>query len=175
MVVNIKTIKVSLSEKGLDNLITKLNTLKEGLKEADNQIVKEMAKNVEDMVTNNINQTPYKDGNDETVAYSEINGNKAVAGMRGRQCVYNEFGTGTKGEESPHPEKGKFNLKGYNTGPKIRPDNNGNLVWWYFKDGKPWYTNGIPAGKQVFKAANELRKIKGNIIKDKVGEVISKL
>ena len=108
--VNIKNIKVSLSEEGLDNLITKLNTLKEGLKEADNQIVKEMAKNVEDMVANNINQTPYKDGNDESVAYSEINENKAVAGMKGSQCVYLEFGTGTEGASAPHPEKNKHSL-----------------------------------------------------------------
>lgn len=187
MVVNIKNIKISLSEKDLDGLISKLNMLKTGLKEADNQIVKEMAKNVEDMVANNINQTPYKDGNDESVAYSEINGNKAVAGMKGSQCVYLEFGTGTEGASAPHPEKNKHSLKGYNTGKTIRPNKKdtstasalgikaNGLYWTYMDNGIKMYTQGIPAGKQVFKAVNDLNKIKLKIIKDKVGEVISKL
>ena len=42
-------------------------------------------------------------------------------------------------------------------------------------NGIKMYTQGIPAGKQVFKAANDLKNIKLKIIKDKVGEVISKL
>ena len=176
MVVNIKNIKVSLSEKDLDGLISKLNTLKTGLKEADNQIVKEMAKNVEDMVVNNINQTPYKDGNDESVAYSEINGSKAVAGMKGSQCVYLEFGTGTEGTSATHPEKNKHSLKGYNTGPKIKVSKTGELFWLYRdKNGELIKTQGITAGKQVFNASVLLKGKKIQIIKNRVGEVISKL
>ena len=176
MVVNIKTIKVSLSEQGLDNLITKLNTLKEGLKDADEKIVKDMATFVESQVSNNLASTPYKDGNEDASAYSDIKGNKAEAGMQGSQVVYDEFGTGTQGANAPHPDKSKFALKGYNTGPKIKVSKTGELFWLYKdKNGELVKTQGIPAGKQVFNASVLLKGKKIQIIKKRVGEVISKL
>ena len=176
MVVSIKTIKVSLSEKGLDNLITKLNSLKQGLKEADNKIVKDMAMFVENQVSSNLAATPYKDGNDDAVAYSNIQENKAEAGMKGSQVVYDEFGTGTEGANAPHPDKNKFALKGYNTGPKIKVSKTGELFWLYKdKNGELVKTQGIPAGKQVFNASVLLKGKKIQIIKKRVGEVISKL
>jgi hypothetical protein len=174
VVVNIKTIKVSLSDKGLDDLISKLMLLKDGLEQADNKIVEEMADFVEQEVSKNLDTTPFKDGNEDARAYSIVNGNKAEAGMTGSQVLYDEFGTGTKGEKSPHPKKGDYNLKGYNTGPKIDPDTG---VWWYYSNekGKVVDTTGIPAGLQVFNASQELQKVKLDKIKEKVGEVISKL
>lgn len=176
MVVNIKTIKVSLTNKGLDNLITKLNSLKEGLKEADKNIVKDMATFVENQVSNNLAATPYKDGNEDAVAYSDIKENKAEVGMQGSQVVYDEFGTGTEGAKAPHPDKSKFALKGYNTGPKIKVSKTGELFWLYRdKNGELVKTQGIPAGKQVFNASVLLKGKKIQIIKKRVGEVISKL
>ena len=174
--VNIKTIKVSLSDKGLDDLIGRLTLLKYGLKEADDKIVKEMAEFVKEQVANNLAETPFKDGNNATEAYSFVNGNKAEAGMRGRQSVYNEFGTGTEGlnTDPPYKNRERYGLKDYNSGPKIDPDTG---VWWYYSDekGKVVPTTGIPAGKQVFKANEELQNVKLDKIKEKVGEVISKL
>ena len=176
MVVNIKTIKVSLSDKELDDLIGKLTVLKYGLKEADDKIVKDMANLVKQEVSNNLSSTPYKDGNEDAEAYSNIDGNRAEAGMRGSQVVYDEFGTGTKGENAPHPEKGKFGLKGYNTGPKIQVSDMGDLYWLYKgKNGELVKTQGIPAGKQVFNASIMLKGKKLQIINKRVGEVISKL
>lgn len=177
MVVNIKTIKVPLSNSGLDTLINKLNSMKDGLENANEKIVKEMATFVENQVSNNLAATPYKDGNEDAIAYSEIKRNKAEAGMQGTQVLYDEFGTGTAGANSPHPDKGKFALKGYNTGPKIKVSKTGELFWIY-KDkntGELVKTQGIPAGKQVFDANTMLRGRKMQIIKQEVGEVISKL
>lgn len=176
MVGNIKTIKVPLSDAGLNDLISKLNTLKKGLEEADTKIVKNMADFVEGQVRANLDGTPYKDGNDDAVAYSDIKGNKAEVGMKGSQVVYDEFGTGTEGANAPHPEKSKFGLKGYNTGPKIKVSKTGELFWLYKdKNGDIVKTQGIPAGKQVFNASVLLKGKKIRIIKKEVGEVISKL
>ena len=176
MVVNIKNIKVSLSDKGLDDLISTLNNLKEGLKAADENIVKDMASFIKQEVSNNLSATPYKDGNEDAEAYSDIKGNKAEAGMRGSQVVYDEFGTGTEGANAPHPDKSKFALKGYNTGPKIKVSKTGELFWVYRdKNGELVKTQGIPAGKQVFNASVLLKGKKIQIIKNRVGEVISKL
>ena len=174
--VNIKTIKVPLSNSGLDTLINKLNSMKDGLENANEKIVKEMATFVENQVSNNLAATPYKDGNEDAIAYSEIKRNKAEAGMQGTQVLYDEFGTGTAGANSPHPDKGKFALKGYNTGPKIKVSKTGELFWLYRdKNGEVIKTQGIPAGKQVFNASVLLKGKKTQIIKNRVGEVISKL
>lgn len=172
MVVNIKTIRISLNEKGLDKLINKLTLLEYGLKEADDKIVKEMADLVEKQVDVNLQQSIVGDGYEPTTPYSIVDGNKAEAGMRGSQSVYDEFGTGIIGKSQPHKKSPtEFNLRDYNTGPKINKVTN---YWWYYKDGFK-KTQGIPAGMQVYKASNELQKQKIKIIKKKVGEVISKL
>lgn len=176
MVVNIKTIKVSLADEYFDDLINKINYLKTGLEAANKEVVKEMARTVRQDVSNNLAATPYKDGNDDAKAYYRTKNNKAEVGMQGSQVVYDEFGTGTKGEEAPHPEKGKFGLKGYNTGPKIQVSDTGDLYWLYRnKSGELIKTQGIPAGKQVFNASVMLKGKKIQIIRKKVGEVISKL
>ena len=94
--INIKTIKCEISSQGIDSVINKLKSLKSGLKEADNKIVAEMGNFVKDQVAANLAATPYKDGNEDTTPFLEITGNKAKAGMRGSQSVYNEFGTGTE-------------------------------------------------------------------------------
>ena len=168
MVINIKTIKCEISNQGIDSVINKLKTLKSGLKEADNKIVTEMGNFVKDQVTANLAATQYKDGNEDTTPFLEITGNKAKAGMRGSQSVYNEFGTGTQGQNSPHPMKSNFGLN-----PKV--SKSGNLFWIYTKNGEKIATQGIPAGKQVFNASILLKGKKNEIIRKRVGEVISKL
>lgn len=176
MVINIKTIKCEISNQGIDSVINKLKSLKSGLKEADNKIVAEMGNFVKDQVAANLAATPYKDGNEDSKAFSEITGNKAKAGMKGIQSVYNEFGTGTQGQKSPHPMKGNFGLNPYNTLKHPRVSKNGNLFWIYKnKSGEKVITQGIPAGKQVFNASILLKGKKNEIIRKRVGEVISKL
>ena len=52
---------------------------------------------------------------------------------------------------------------------------NGGLYWTYNKDGIKVYTQGIPAGKQVYNAAKRLQKEKEKISKKVVGDALSKL
>lgn len=188
MVVSIKELKISLSGKGLGELIQKLNILKNGLEDADIKIVTDMAKHIEKEVSKNLASTPYKDGNDDVQAYSIIKDKKAIAGMKGKQSLYDEFGTGTKGLQNSHPLKSSFGLNNYNNGKTIRPNKkidslaseNGiglNEMYWTYKtpDGIKVYTQGIPAGKQVLNASMSLKEKKQQIIKKRVGEVILKL
>lgn len=176
MVIKIKKIKLELSDKGIDDVIKKLNSLKKGFEEADKKIVKDMAEFVEKETSNNLSATSYKDGNEDATAYSQIEGNKAKAGMRGSQVLYDEFGTGTKGANSPHPQKENFSLNAYNSGKRIKVSKTGELFWFYRNSsGELVKTQGIPAGKQVFNASVMLKGKKNQIIKKRVGEVISKL
>lgn len=90
----------------------------------------------------------------------------------GKDVVYEEFGTGDKGEDNPHPVKSNYNLKGYNTGEWIMDtaDNSSpRLVeflatqgiysgkyWRYRKDGTYYYTQGVPAGQEMWDTRNYL-------------------
>lgn len=180
-----KIIKVPLSISGMNDLKNKIDTLKNSLDQVSVDITKELADYTYKEIQNNINNTQYKDGNDDVMAFKEINGTKAKVGMRGSQAIYDEFGTGTQGQQSPHPIKGQFNLNGYNSGKTIRRSSGrlgegfpskGTLYWTYKdKSGNIIYTTGIPAGKQVYNASRALRKAKNSIVKQKVGDMLSKL
>lgn len=176
MVSNIKTIEIGLSSKDLKELKKKIQNFKTGLEKASEDTIKEMANYVETQVRDNLANTPYKDGNEDATAYSEIHKKVAKAGMMGSQVAYDEFGTGTKGEESPYPDKDSFGLNGYNSGKHIKVSKEGELFWIYRnQNGDFVKTQGIPAGKQVFNASVMLKGQKGTIIKEKVGEALSKL
>lgn len=173
--IHIKTLKSNLSNNDLNNLINKLQQLKSGLQKSGRKIVKDMSDFAKEQISANLAATPYKDGNDDVRVYSEVKNKKTKVGMTGTQVLYDEFGTGTKGQESPHPDKGKFNLNPYNTLKHPKVSKTGELFWIYTKGKETIATTGIPAGKQVFNASVLLKGKKNQIIKRRVGEVISKL
>lgn len=179
-----KEIKISLSKSGIKELKEKILSLQKSLNEAADNITKELADYTYNEVQNNINNTQYKDGNDDISAFKQINSSTAKVGMRGSQVLYDEYGTGTQGEQSSHPLKGEFSLNAYNSGKKIRTSSGkgvsgfakGVKYWTYKnKNGDIIYTTGIPAGKQVYNASKALRKAKKGIIKKEMGDILSKL
>lgn len=181
-----KNIKVPLSVNGLKDLSNKINNLKSGLEKLDENIVNKLADYTKTEIENNLSSTQFKDGNDDVSTFIEKNKNKTKVGMKGSQVLYDEFGTGTEGQKSPHPNKSKYSLAGYNTGKKIRKASAkvnektgipiGTMYWTYKnKQGETIYTTGIPAGKQVFNAAISLKNKKKQIIKQEVSDVLSKL
>lgn len=181
-----KTIKVPLSNQGLNDLLKKINNLKDDLNKAAKDIKNELADYTRTEIDNNLSATQFKDGNDDVYTFKENKDNKIIVGMRGSQALYDEFGTGTQGEQSPHPYKSEYPLSGYNTGRRIRKasvkvnENTGlpiGIKYWTYKNkqGETVYTTGIPAGKQVFNASISLRNKKNQIIKQKVSDALSKL
>ena len=172
-----KTIKVPLSESGIEGLIEKLTQLNKDLEEASKKSVKDMANLCEKQIQNNYASSPYTDGNDDATFVNQEKDNKRRVGVQGSQVLYREFGTGTEGLNAPHPIKSKYNLKGYNSGPKIRVNSKNGELYWIYKDksGNAVYTQGIPAGKEVYNAAVILKGKKLSIIKKRVGEALSKL
>ena len=104
----------------------------------------------------------------------------------GKDVIYEEFGTGDRGEESPHPVKDKYNLNAYNSGPYIRNVNDydensyiyddlqemgivSGKFWRYKKPGNDtlYYTQGVPAGQEMWDTRNYL-------INNVIPKVISK-
>lgn len=111
---------------------------------------------------------------------------------QGRDVLYEEFGTGDKGEQSPHPDKYKYDLDDYNSGPFILDvadvgnkdmldtlSQNGitsGKFWSYRKNGETHLTQGIPAGMEMYRTSKYLRDegIK-KVLKEKASDVLSKV
>lgn len=181
-----KVIKVPLSVNGLKELKNKINQLQSNLKNANDEIINDMVHTAEIEIAKNYASSLYTDGNEDSEPFKTKDGNTYKVGMEGTQVLYREFGTGTEGLNNPHPIKNKFNLKGYNTGRTIRDAkiytsvSTGILLgekYWTYKDksGQKVYTQGIPAGKEVFNASRTLRNKIDSILKKRVSDALSKL
>ena len=182
-----KKIKTDLSKTGINKLIGKLEKLKKDLSKADEEIVKQLSGICLSEIQKNYASTGFKDGNDDVYFFEKGTSKRKIVGVAGTQVLYNEFGTGTEGEKKPHPEKKIYGLNPYNSGPTRKVNKSdtstasqfgigkGELYWIYDKYGIAVYTQGIPAGKQVYNARKTLQKKKKEITKKVVGDVLSKL
>lgn len=172
-----KNIKLKLNTSDISKLIEKLNTLKEDIKKDVTEVISETVDKGIREVEYNYAETIYKDDN-ENYSVEGIKGlNKGKIIASGTQVFYLEYGTGTRGEDSPHPFKSISGLNPYNSGKYIRYSKTyGGLGWRYKnKSGETIWTNGIPAGMQVFKASRVLERFMIDRLKKKVGDSISKV
>lgn len=181
-----KNINIPLTKQGIQNFKNKIDNLISEIPKVNEEILSELADLGQNEIEKNKASTIYTDGNDDYTIFKEKNNNGYKVGARGSQVLYDEFGTGTEGLNKPHELKNNFNLNEYNSGKTIRkasinikPETGilpGELYWTYKnKNGETIYTQGIPAGKEVFNAEQTVKKEKAKIIKRKVGEVLSKL
>lgn len=134
------------------------------------------------------NSQPYQIENDSQMNFSITQGRKKrTITMEGSQAVYREFGTGTMGQQNPHPIKGEFALDDYNSHvtPKgtiryaTKKDNAisgipvGELFWTYKDEkGQTHYTQGVPAGKEGYNASRKIRKDAAKIIRKRIKEAL---
>lgn len=182
-----KKINLDLSTQQINQMIKRLEKLKKELDKSSEEIVKELSETGLQEIQSNYAATPYKDGNDDVNFFITGTEKKKKVGASGSQVLYNEFGTGTEGANNPHPEKENFGLNAYNSGSTIRANNKANspasklgipaggLYWTYMDGSVKKYTQGIPAGKQVYLAAKKIQKEKNKVVKKVVGEALSKL
>lgn len=139
-------------------------------------------------INNSVGSTNYED----TEPLNIVDRDNAI-GIEGTQAIYDEYGTGTVGEHNPHPEKDQASipLNDYNSGKTIRPNSGINeagiglteaskqgiplngLYWTYKIGSKKIYTQGRPAGMHVYKAKVRIKKKMKEIIKKRVGELLS--
>ena len=133
-----------------------------------------------------INASVGADDYEDSEPVSVIERDNAI-GIQGSQAIYDEYGTGTMGENTPHPEKdmASIPLNDYNSGKTIRENKSGEseasrqgipvngLYWTYKREGKKIYTQGRPAGMHVYKAKTKIKSHMKNIIKKRVGELLS--
>lgn len=75
-------------------------------------------------------------------------------------AVFVCFGTGIVGQESPYPGKLPDGVTWeYASGKTIRQLADGRYGWFYPKDGKWYFTEGMPSRPFMYYTANELRDL----------------
>lgn len=176
-------IKVNLAKGELPDFIRKLETVRKESGNTNLKIREDMCEVGKREIDNSLGKnllTP----NEPTESYLEQG--KEI-GIKGSQSIYDEFGTGTYGEQKPHPIKGQFNLNNYNSGKTIRinKDNSttatendipvGTLYWTYKYQGIKYYTMGRPAGMHVYHASTKIKRRFKNLSRRRVREWLSKL
>lgn len=168
--------KIKLNNKDISSLINKLQVLKQDLKKLPDSISKEIAEIGLEYLRNEYANTI----TDHTIDINSIStdvvptskGYSIIAS--GKDVIYAEFGTGEYGQDNPHPIKNEFNLNPYNSGPYVSTHINRNGRHYWFYENK--YSEGNASGKQMFNTSKFLReKVVKEVVKEKVGEVISKV
>lgn len=161
---------------------------KSRLEELQDNIFTDFKKEGLQEIRNSVGSSNYEDSEPLNI----IERDNAI-GIEGTQAIYDEYGTGTLGEHTPHPEKDSASipLNDYNSGSTIRENTGINvagndvteatkqgiplngLYWTYEHEGKKIYTQGRPAGMHVYKAKNRIKAKMKEIIKKRVGELLS--
>lgn len=173
--------------KEIGRMINSLNTLSSNINKLKTEIPKEIAEEGLKYL-NSLYASKSKD-NDTDDIHTSIDKTETGYSIisQGKDVLYEEFGTGDEGARHPHKDKSKYGLKDYNSGPTIRPVNSNNPAlkahgiisgkyWTYEKDGEIKYTQGIPAGMQMFDTSNYLRSgVIKTIMKEKASDVLSKV
>lgn len=92
-----------------------------------------------------------------TRIYKEITDEGYDVVASGPQVVYDEYGTGDRGEASPHPYKPSY-INDYNTGAKIIETPKGNHYWNYYSTvlGHVVRTRGVESGHFMFDAFTDV-------------------
>ena len=138
-----KKIKMELSTTSVNEIKNKILQLQADLNKAKELAVEDMANFALKEIKTNYAGSPYTDGNDDVSFFKEKKENKIIVGVKGSQCVYREFGTGTEGLNAPHPIKNKFPLNDYNSGKKIKVNSKTGELFWIYKNknGEKIYMN----------------------------------
>jgi len=178
-------LKINLSQKDIKEAIKKLKAFKENTETLRDKILKDIANEGLEEINSSLSNSNFE-FSERVTAFSRVEDGKVEIGIEGNQAIYEEYGTGTLGENNPHPQKDS-SLNPYNSGKTIRKNNTnisnasqngipvGGLYWTYYFGGQKIYTQGRPAGAHVYKASQKIKRDIKKIIQRRLGEELSKL
>lgn len=172
----------------INNIIKKMKKLKSKYSKIQDEVLDEIAEYAKDQIEKNYQSSEFQEENSDRKTEILKKEKRRIVATTGSYVLYTEFGTGTIGASHPHPEKNQYPLNDYNSGETIRPNRNKdsnaskegiplNGLYWTYKDkaGNKIYTQGIPAGMQIYKAEQNTKRKAKLIAKRKVADVLSKL
>ena len=169
---------VHLSQASINSLRKKIESISDSLAYVSYKTVEELATTGED-VAKVFDSTSPKSGEVDNIFRSTKPKSQekfitAKVIMSGPNAIYEEFGTGEEGASDAHPLKWQTasgaHLNPYNSGPTIRINPSTGRHYWFYKPmagrdyyGSTGYTEGIPAGKQMYYTIKHLNKIKKSV------------
>lgn len=168
-----KMSKVVVDISDIDKVVNALEILYQDLQKMQKEIPKEIAEEGLKYLNKQYSNL-YDDPNIGNISTKITETSKGYnLSAYGEDVIYAEFGTGDRGQEDSHPDKSKYSLNDYNSGPFILDivdvknkamidvlAQNGitsGKFWSYRKFGETHLTQGIPAGKQMFNTFNYLK------------------
>lgn len=181
--------KIQLSEPSVKDAIDRLKTLQSNIETANENIIDTLVSKGESQANMYNTSAPNYGFNDtRIISDKNLNGMKSTGSvaLTGEQAVYYEFGTGEEGASNGHPWKWQtdVSLNGYNSGPFVsRHINKKGRHYWVIPKGlyrpskyvmRNGYTEGIPAGKQMYSTAQYIRFIKDTVITKELNGAIKK-
>jgi hypothetical protein len=157
-------IRISLNSKGdIDKAITEIKKYKKRIEKRILELIDVMCEQGADYAS--IAMGHYDTGYtfNSIIGYRE--GNRGII-QAGGHSVWIEFGTGVKGQNSPHPSSEymqKANWE-YMVGKTIHTQPNGVVGWYYPADDGTWkFTQGLPSQHFMYDTARYVeRKFKEN-------------
>lgn len=171
--VKVKSIGIDVGD--INSLIKDLKKLSQNVKRLPDEVCREIAELGKEFLDDEYSQAQ----TDQTIDVSTINTNvlKVENGYQiqasGKDVLYEEFGTGEYGKALPHPEKEKYNLNDYNSGPIVSTHiNKYGRHYWFYKG----YSEGNPSGAEMYNTATFLKN-KGikDVLEKKASDVLSKV
>lgn len=181
-----RRITIGLNQNEISNLISELDKIADKLEKMSDKLTDDIAEVGLEEMQKNYSSSQYQPSDGMGFAKTGTAKEKKIS-MIGSQAIYHEFGTGTMGEENPHPQKYQFGdgLQAYNSGRTIRRNTKANStasqlgipvngLYWTYKDENGWihYTQGIPAQKVVFDANKAMKEKLPELCKKAVEEVL---
>ena len=177
-----KTFSTGLNNKELNQLQKKLENWAEMMDKASKEIVSDIANYGLEEMQKIYNGSNFESSTPMDFGITGTDYEKQVF-MSGEQALYCEFGTGTEGENRPHPIKSEFELNDYNSGKTIRPMSAElkakkgipiDGLYWTYKDsdGNIVYTQGIPAQKEGYDSLMNAIKKAPEIVKKRMEETL---
>lgn len=152
-----KTVKLRLSESGIDAAIREIEAYRDSLKVKAQRLVKELISLGADIcraeiVHLGIPNTGY--------LLSRVTETTAAIVCDCEYAVFVEFGTGVKGQGKPYPgiamAKTAYRYLGGTTYIRTK---DGRIGWFYPADDGTWrFTEGMPSRPFMYNTANELRR-----------------
>lgn len=152
------TFQADLSTSSLDKMLSDVKAYQEKVEAAPEKVTARLAEIGANAINQNVSEITDLDGNAPGTVSVDVRGAEATISQSGDQVAYLEYGTGEQGAANEHPE---YKVAGwhYGSGKNIRRMKNGKLMWRYYDKLKGHWriTNGIPAQKQVLRAALTMR------------------
>ena len=169
------SVRINVDETNVKDVIKALQNMLNDVNKISDSALKEIASKGETYLDAQY-VSRFKDPNitDISTSFRKTSDGYALV-SKGKDVVYEEFGTGDEGASHPHPVKSNYNLNDYNSGEYIRNvsdyDENSYVYddlqeigiksgkfWIYSKNDILYYTQGVPAGQEMWRTRNELIK-----------------